>query len=1195
MLRLSLLLCALVAMIGAQDESKPESLELSSLNGKIRGSFLTSRLGRKIYAFRGLRYAEPPTGQQRFKQAIPVAPWNEVFDATEEGPSCPQPGGRLQSEDCLRLNVYTTQLPSKNSSDVEGTMRPVIVYFHPGGYYGSSGQSYIEGPQYLMDQDIVLVVVNYRLASLGFFSTGDSLAPGNLGLKDQVESLRWVKKNIAAFGGDPNCVTIAGYSAGSWSISLHLLSPMSEGLFHRAIAMSGSATYQEPLPPHQKHLAQKQAELLGCPTDTTGSMLVCLNGKSAQEIGDSLPHFFEWHNDPILIWLPVVEPEVPGVERFLTAQPIDLIREGKFHHVPLITGVTKDEFGGVVVPMIEEARNGNISTFEDLNEHWDKIAPISFLYERNTPRSAEISTALKQFYLNDEPIGLNNTDGLAKLYADGVIGFSVHRLAHLMAKASKQPVYYYEFTYQGRFSHVTWNDTHKPYGVVHHDDLLYLFCVSFFPYFEENAPEIPTVERMTKIWANFAKTGEPIPRDDDKFANVTWSPFDVENKRYLEIGEELVMKTNLHADRMNEWERLFPLQPPTLQSESHTKIVGKPQSCFSVERNSAYRLNLRNTLFQSPCVDCITELGMRNSHFFVMELRVFLVAVAFLALTMAPNEAQSNANVNPQVSTPLGRIEGSFMKTRLDKQIYAFRGIRYAEAPTGDLRFKVAVPAKPWNDVFNASEEGPSCPRPSGRLMDEDCLRVNVYTTKLPATASCASVAEGTKKPVMVFFHPGGFYGFSGQSYLFGPQYILDQDIVLVTVNYRIGPLGFLATGDSVAPGNLGLKDQVIALRWVRDNIASFGGDPDSVTISGYSAGSWSVALHMMSPMSEGLFHRAISMSGSPTKGEPLTYEQVDYAKKLARIFKCPEDASEKIVECLRNQDAEAIAKTFSQFAEWHFDPIRVWSPVVEPNIPGLERFIVDQPANLIRGGRIHQVPFLAGVTRDEFDYLTMNEVVQARKGNDSIFRDLDQNWENIAPISFQYERNTPRSKRISQELRDYYFKGQSISLETVQGHAHCYADSIVGFPMHRLVHLVAGVSKKPVYYYRFIYEGRYSLAKWPNTQDPYGVVHHDDLQYLFYMSILHYFEPDAPETPIVEKMTAMWANFVKTGEPIPKNNKAFEGVIWEQFTPENNRYMEISRTLTMKTGVNLERMQVFENLFPLDPLSSSSTTTPGH
>lgn len=126
---------------------------------------------------------------------------------------------------------------------------------------------------------------------LGFLSTGDSKAPGNLGLKDQVVALRWIQRNIAAFGGNPDNVTISGYSVGSLSVMLHMVSPMSKGLFHRAIMMSGS-TLIEPFPTDQLHLAKKQAELLNCPTDTTGAMLVCLNSKPVENFTDTIPKFF---------------------------------------------------------------------------------------------------------------------------------------------------------------------------------------------------------------------------------------------------------------------------------------------------------------------------------------------------------------------------------------------------------------------------------------------------------------------------------------------------------------------------------------------------------------------------------------------------------------------------------------------------------------------------------------------------------------------------------------------------------------------------------------------------------------------------------------------------------------------------------------------------------------------------------------
>ena len=160
-----------------------------------------------------------------------------------------QPDREPRSEDCLRLNIFTrrvwiislSQCSWKKPSTIDycillqinnaTELRPVLVYIHGGSFAGGSCRSDSQGAKYLMDHDIVFVTIQYRLGTLGFFSTGDSYAPGNYGMKDQVEALRWIQRNIAAFGGDPSSVTISGSSAGGASIGLHLLSPMSRGIF----------------------------------------------------------------------------------------------------------------------------------------------------------------------------------------------------------------------------------------------------------------------------------------------------------------------------------------------------------------------------------------------------------------------------------------------------------------------------------------------------------------------------------------------------------------------------------------------------------------------------------------------------------------------------------------------------------------------------------------------------------------------------------------------------------------------------------------------------------------------------------------------------------------------------------------------------------------------------------------------------
>ncbi|KYM82670.1 Esterase FE4 [Atta colombica] len=543
-----ILFAACVAVVLADDNLTGEEHEVTAPIGRIRGSMIISRLGKKIYSFRGVRYAEPPTGQQRFQVAIPAADWNDIFDATKEGPACPALFEQNIMEDCLRVNIYTTKVSLMMYIHAGKVKRPVLVFFHPGGFYLFSGQSSNFGPQYLLDKDIVLVT--------GFLSTGDSKAPGNVGLKDQVVALRWVQRNIAVFGGDPDSVTISGYSVGGISVLLHMVSPMSKGLFHRAIMMSGSMMI-EPYPTEQLHVAKKQAELLDCPTDTTGSMLICLNSKPVENFTDTIRNFFEWYGHPIMIWTPVVEPEVHGVERFLPEQPIDLIRKGKFHKVPLIAGVTKNEFDGVIAYINQQHQLGNDSMVNDLNKDWYRLAPINFMYERDTPRSKNISAELRQFYFGDQPIGPDTYDSLAHINSDSIVIFPLHRAVKLIAENTDQPVYLYMSSYVGRYSFVMWNET-TPNGVAHHDDLQYLFFMKVkFPFLQNDDPEIPIMELMTSMWSNFVQTGQPV--SPALAENVTWDPYLLEKDNYLDITEEPKMKTGLYPDRMQKWDSLFPL------------------------------------------------------------------------------------------------------------------------------------------------------------------------------------------------------------------------------------------------------------------------------------------------------------------------------------------------------------------------------------------------------------------------------------------------------------------------------------------------------------------------------------------------------------------------------------------------------------------------------------------------------------
>lgn len=239
-------------------------------DGSIEGTTLTTRLGEEFYAFRNVPFAEPPVGDLRFKAPVAKRPWSGVLNCTAYGFICMQENGwgMAMSEDCLTLNVFTKNLPTS------GELKPVIVYFHGGGF--ETGSSVEAGPDYLMERDLVVVTVSYRLGAFGFLALETEDAVGNQGLKDQALALQWIQKNIAHFGGDPNKVTIAGLSAGGYSVTAHMLSPMSQGLFANVIAISGAIAWQKKLRTNNLPVAEGLAARLNCTTDTVADMLMCL-------------------------------------------------------------------------------------------------------------------------------------------------------------------------------------------------------------------------------------------------------------------------------------------------------------------------------------------------------------------------------------------------------------------------------------------------------------------------------------------------------------------------------------------------------------------------------------------------------------------------------------------------------------------------------------------------------------------------------------------------------------------------------------------------------------------------------------------------------------------------------------------------------------------------------------------------------
>ncbi|XP_038218167.1 venom carboxylesterase-6-like [Zerene cesonia] len=544
------ILCCVLAANASQDGEAKQSPVARSPSGEFLGIYNVTRRGRRYEAYRGIKYAEPPVGDLRFQPPVPILKYEVPVDATKNGPACPQPSspGYFVDEDCLTINVYTPTEQERKKP------LPVIFFIHPGGFYSMTGRSDLFAPDYLLDRDVVVVTINYRLATLGFLSTGDKLAPGNNGLKDQVAALKWVQRNIAAFGGNPQLVTIAGCSSGSTSVMLHMISPMSKGLFHRAISLSGSPVRKVRSPTHLYPLAVRQAELVGCPRNSSGDIVNCLRTVPWKDLGLSLNRFYEFGYDPLTLWTPVVEADY-GQERFLPIDPIDAIREGRMHPVPYIISRTKDEFFWKAFTILR-----NETLLRRMNENWEDIAPISFLLPRDN--SSNATRRLRHEYCLDDMRNDSDTaHNLGRLYLDSIESFPIYRLTKLMSIHSTAPVWSCLFTYIGNNSFYQDPRSKKPVGSAHHDDLLYLFYVAYrFPRIGLQGPDADMVEKMLGIWYNFARYGDPNDRGDTPELYIHWPPTSPIERPYLRIDKQLSIHKNLFGESAGLWEELYPIQ-----------------------------------------------------------------------------------------------------------------------------------------------------------------------------------------------------------------------------------------------------------------------------------------------------------------------------------------------------------------------------------------------------------------------------------------------------------------------------------------------------------------------------------------------------------------------------------------------------------------------------------------------------------
>lgn len=527
--------------------------------GKVEGLDTQSSDSVKLSTFRGIPYAEPPVGDLRWQKPQPHPGWEDTFDATRFKNACWQKDGEAlfwtfiesQSEDCLYLNVYAPDVEEN-----KGELFPVMVWFHGGGFnIDWSGNPLYHGEE-IARMKVVVVSGNYRLGPLGFLSDEDQYL-GNYGLYDQREILLWVQKHIPHFNGDPNQVTIFGQSAGGTSVSHHVLSPLTDGLFTKAVIQSGTSAAVWAVNPEPKRYTRLLAEDVGCPTNSNEDMMFCLKGKPVEELMTA-----DVPNDDItIIWTPTLD----GPGGFIPEEPLEVLKSGTYkqdQELKVLIGVTKDE-GFILVGTLIGIPMADVDTETFRNE----VVPTAVRKVGVKDTTNSVANAIIMEYTNwlipDDPRQAKMS--ASEVVGDGGLKAAADLEATYHAK-NNRTVYYYAlemfFDRIGNFI---------PDIVIHCLDLFYLFgyphrdvvyCVPVtLPGSNESCTEINAgllfnyqdkqfSRKMIDLWTNFAINGNPTPEPVD---DVTWEKFSPEEKEYMILDSTLAMDTKYEQRQVQFW------------------------------------------------------------------------------------------------------------------------------------------------------------------------------------------------------------------------------------------------------------------------------------------------------------------------------------------------------------------------------------------------------------------------------------------------------------------------------------------------------------------------------------------------------------------------------------------------------------------------------------------------------------------
>lgn len=519
----------------------------------------------------------------------------------------------------------------------------------------------------------------------------------------------------------------------------------------------------------------------------------------------------------------------------------------------------------------------------------------------------------------------------------------------------------------------------------------------------------------------------------------------------------------------------------------------------------------------------------------VAKRTALITAILLLvALLLSPSGCGKEES-RPPSTMEVPQLDSGPISGSQEEGVWVYKGIPYAEPPVGDLRWKEPQPVRPWKEVRACDRYGPACvqsewPYPVSREIfaitdqSEDCLYLNVWS---PAKD------PGERLPVMVWIHGGGFTVGSGSQVLYEGKYLAKKGVVVVTINYRLGPFGFMAhpklsqESPHGVSGNYGLLDQIEALKWVQRNIDKFGGDPHNVTVFGESAGGASVCYLMASPLAKGLFHKAIVQSGGflsmgmPSAGRQENLKEAEkLGEKISSALGCSGEPDE--LAALRSKDARQVLEAFEKSSTGLLGRASI-GPVVDGYV------LPKRPQEVFAEGGQHRVPLLIGNNADE-GMLFLGD------------RQFDlQQYKTI--LSFLYGD-------MAKEVEAMF--PASSDAEVKEAYNRLFTSLGFGGPSRHAAECTARLGV-PVYVYKF------TMKSTEVSSRHMGAYHGYELPFVF-GTLVRYLGQE--EQRLSETMMNYWTRFAAKGDPNGGSEPA-----WPRFSPEEDVYQELGLEVGPREG----------------------------